>query len=140
MIVFARYEKRRKIKEEFLFSNTLLGRKIAADVKALLNPIFEANELSWQNFKHICTDNTSAMIGVKLRVVTVVKNEWPRVMSSHCLLYRHTLASKTLFDGSGGRCGQSDPLYLFQGKKITGSSNFWLKKWECNMWDFCFTP
>ena len=43
LIAFARYEKDRKIKEEFLFSNTLLATTIAADVKALVDSFFEAN-------------------------------------------------------------------------------------------------
>ena len=65
LIAFARYERDRKMKKEFLFSNTLSTTATAADVKALVNSFFEASELSWQNFKHICTDSAPAMIGVK---------------------------------------------------------------------------
>ena len=36
------------------------------------------------------------MIGVKSGFVTLVKNKWPHVTSSYCLLHRCTLASKTL--------------------------------------------
>ncbi|XP_068237067.1 zinc finger BED domain-containing protein 5-like [Palaemon carinicauda] len=36
------------------------------------------------------------MIGVKGGFVTLVKNEWPHVTSSHCSLHRYALASKTL--------------------------------------------
>ena len=53
LIGFIRYEKDRKIKEEFLFSTTLSATTTAADVKALVDTFFEANKLSWQNFKHI---------------------------------------------------------------------------------------
>ena len=35
LIAFARYEKDRKMKEKFLFSNTLSATTVAADVKAL---------------------------------------------------------------------------------------------------------
>ena len=42
------------------------------------------------------------MMGVKSGFVTLVKNEWPHVTSSHCSLHRYTLASKTL------------PLYLME--------------------------
>ena len=30
--------------------------------------------------------------------------------------------------------------FISSMEKITGSSNFWPKKWERNMWDFCFMP
>ena len=58
--------------------------------------LFLANELSWQNFRHICTDGAPAIIGVKSGFVTLVKNEWPHVTFSHCSLHRYALASKTL--------------------------------------------
>ena len=94
LIAFARYKKDRTTKEEFLFSNA--ATNTAADVKALVYTFFEANKLSWQNFKHICTDGALAMIGVKSGFVTVVKNKWFHVMSLHCSPHRYTPASKTL--------------------------------------------
>ena len=75
LIAFTRYEKDKKIKEEFLFSNTLSATTTTADVKALEDSFFEANKLSWKNFKHICTDSAPAMIGVKSEFVTLVKNQ-----------------------------------------------------------------
>ena len=75
LIALARFEKDRKMKEELLFSNTLSATTTAADVKALVDSFFEANELSWQNFQHICTDDVPAIIGVKSELVTLVKNE-----------------------------------------------------------------
>ena len=88
------------MKEEFLFSNTLSATIIVAEIKALVDSFFEANVLSLHNFKHIRTDGAPAMIGVKSRFVTLVKNQLTHVTSSHCSLHRYTLASKTL------------PLYL----------------------------
>ena len=85
LIVFTQYEKDKKMKEEFLCL------AIHCQPQQLL--CFKANELSWQNFKHICTDGAPAMIGVKLGFVTLVKNEWPHMTSSHCLLHQYTLAS-----------------------------------------------
>ena len=84
------------MKEEFLFSNTLLATTTGADVKALVDSFFDANELSWQNFKQICNYCAPAMIGVKSEFITLVKNEWPHVSFSHCSLHRYFLASKTL--------------------------------------------
>ena len=130
LIAFARYKKNRKLKKELLFSNTLSATTTATDVKALVDSFFEANKLSWQNFKRICNNCAPAMIGVISGFVTLVKNEWPHVTSSHCSLHRYILASKAL------------PLHLMEvmdvavkminfirsRKKITGFSNFWPKK------------
>ena len=77
LIVFARYEKNKKMKEEFLFCNTMSATTTAADIKVIVDSFFETNELSWQNFKHICTDSVPAMIGIRGGFVTFVKNEWP---------------------------------------------------------------
>ena len=84
------------MKEKFLFSNTLSATTVAADVKALAKSYFDVNELSWQNFKRICTDGAPAMIGAKSGFVTLVKNKWPHVTSSHSSLHQYILASKTL--------------------------------------------
>ena len=96
LIAFTRYKNDKKIKEEFLFSNALSATTTAADIKALVDSVFKANELSWHNFKHICIVGASAMVGVKPGFVTLVRNEWRHVTSSHCSQHRYTLASKTL--------------------------------------------
>ena len=139
LIAFARYEKDTKMKEEFLFSNTLSATTSAADVEALVDSFFEANELSWQNFKHTCTDSALVIIGVKSGFVTLVKNKWPHVTSLRCSLRRYTLASKIL------------PLYLMEvmevavkvinfirsrAKKSTAFSTFCLRNGSATCWIF----
>ena len=84
------------MKEEFLFSNTLSATTTAAGVKALVDSFFEVNELSWQKFKHICTNDATAIIGVKSGFATQVKNKLFHVTSLHTSLHRYTLPSKTL--------------------------------------------
>ena len=84
------------MKEEFLCCNTLSTTATAIDIKTVVKCFFEANGLSWLNFKHICTDSAPAMVGAKRGFVTLVKNKWPHVTSSHCLLHRYALATKTL--------------------------------------------
>ena len=76
--------------------NTLSTTATAIDIKAVVECFFETNGLSWLNFKHVCTDGGPAMVGAKGRFVSLVKNEWPHVTSSHCLLHRYALATKTL--------------------------------------------
>ena len=129
-IAFDRYEKNRKMKEEFLFSNTLSATTTASDVNAL-----------GHNFKHICTDGAPAMIDVKSGFVTLIKNEWPHVTSSHCSPHQYTVASKIL------------PLHLMEVMDVAAKViNFTrlrgknhrlfqllTKEMKRNMLDFCFT-
>ena len=68
----------------------------AVDIKAIVDSFFEANDLSWLNFKHICTDGAPAMRGAKAGFVALVKKDWPHITSSHCSLHRYALATKTL--------------------------------------------
>ena len=84
------------MKEEFLFCNTLSTTATAIDIKAVVECFIEANGLSWLNVKHIYTDGAPAMVGAKGGFVTLVKNKWPHVTSSHCSLQRYSLATKTL--------------------------------------------
>ena len=111
------------MKEGFLFSNILSATTTAADVKALADSIFEANKLSWQNFKHIRTYGASKMIGVISGFIMLVKNKWLHVTSSRSSLHRYTLASKTL------------PLHLMEVMEVavkvinfirSRAKNYWL--------------
>ena len=127
LIAFIRYEKECKMKEEFLFCNTLSTTATAIDIKAVVECFFEANRLSWLNFKQICTDSAPAMVGAKGEFVTLIKNKWPHVTSSHCSLHRYTLVTKTLsyaFDGSHGCCGESYQFHLCKGQKSSTFPNF----------------
>ena len=84
------------MKEEFLFCESMITTTTAVDIKAIVDSFFEANDLSWLNFKHICTDGAPAMLGAKAGFVALVKKDWPHITSSHCSLHRYALATKTL--------------------------------------------
>ncbi|QQP53813.1 Protein ZBED8-like [Caligus rogercresseyi] len=96
LIAFVRYEKEKKVKEEFLFCELLTTTTTAEEVKKLVDYFFEKNGLSWMQFQHICTDGAPAMIGVRTGFVTLVKSKWPHISNSHCSLHRYALASKTM--------------------------------------------
>ena len=105
--------------------------------KLLWSPL-EANELSWQNFKHICTDRSRAMIGVKPGFVILVKNEWPYVTSSHGSLHQYTLASKTLplYLMEGMDVAVSDQLHSGEGKKSSALPTFGQRNWNATCGTF----
>ena len=92
-------------------------RQLLLSSKLLWTFIFEANQLSWQNFKHICTDGAPAMIDVRSGFITMVKNVWPHVTSLFTTSIHFSIKdSISTFDESCGRCGQSDQLYSFESK------------------------
>ena len=89
-----------------MFRNTLSAITTAADVEAHVDSFFEANELSWQNFKHICAD-AQAMIGV-IRVGRTGKERMASCDVLALFHYTNTLSIKdstSTFDGRSGQCG-----------------------------------
>ena len=44
----------------------------------------------------LCTDSALSMLGAKSDLTTLVKEHTPHIISNHCTLHRHALASKTL--------------------------------------------
>ena len=82
------------------------------------------------------------MNGVKSGFVTLVKNEWLHVASSHCSLHRYTPASNTspLHFMEVMNVAVKVIDFICSRAKISGSSDFWPRKWERIIWDFCLIP
>nr|XP_039265785.1 protein ZBED8-like [Styela clava] len=140
LIAFARYEKNEKIKEEFLFCKSMPSTTTALDVKTIVNAFFIANELSWCNFKHVCTDGAPAMVGVRAGFVALVKKEWPHVTSSHCSLHRYALATKTLPSRLLEVMDFAVKVINFIRARAKNHRLFQVKKWEMIMLVFYFIP
>ncbi|XP_076065126.1 protein FAM200C-like [Oratosquilla oratoria] len=61
-----------------------------------VSDFFQENQLSWESLVGVCTDGAPAMRGLRSGFVTKVKERNPSVMSTHCILHREALASRTL--------------------------------------------
>ena len=86
-----------KIKEEFLFCESLLDTAKASDVFKMINKFFVNQNFDWKRkLGSICRDGASAMLGNKSRFAALVQNEAPNVTVTHCMLHRHALAAKAL--------------------------------------------
>ena len=96
LLVFSRYIHEGDLKEEFLMCESLESTTKAIDVFEKLEGFFEQNQITWDNVGSLCTDGAPAMMGVKSGFTTLVKKRAPHVISTHCVLHRHALASKTL--------------------------------------------
>ncbi|XP_059097468.1 protein FAM200C-like [Tigriopus californicus] len=96
LLVFVRYVHEKNIKEEFLFCERLETTTKAVDVFKLIQSFFDRHELAWDLIGSICTDGAPALIGKISGFVAIVKEKAPHVLTTHCVLHRQALASKTL--------------------------------------------
>ena len=96
LIVFVRYVSGTILKNEFLFCDNLEKSAKAADIMQKIQCFFDQHNLTWEMVGSICTDGAPAMMGVKSGFTSLVKKKAPHVISTHCVLHRYALASKTL--------------------------------------------
>jgi len=50
----------------------------------------------WENLAGFCTDGAPAMLGSRSSLATLVKQKNPTILTTHCIIHRQALASKTL--------------------------------------------
>ena len=96
LLVFVRCVHQKNLKEEFLFCERLETTTKAVDVFELIQSFFDRHELAWDLIGSICTDGAPAMIGKKSGFGARVKEKASHVLTTHCVLHRQALASKTL--------------------------------------------
>ena len=96
LIVYTQYINDGGIKYEFLFCQGLQTTTKAANVFLLLDEFFQRNQIMWEKVGSVCTDGAPAMIGNKSGFVALVKANVSDLITNHCVLHRHALASKTL--------------------------------------------
>ena len=68
----------------------------AVDVLEKMDHYFQKNNISWNHVGSLCADGAPSMLGAKSGFTTLVKKRAPHIISNHCALHRHALASKTL--------------------------------------------
>jgi hypothetical protein len=57
---------------------------------------FEKHKLMRENFAEICTDGAPAMFGSRSGLATLVKRKNPTILTTHYIIHRQALVSKTL--------------------------------------------
>jgi hypothetical protein len=96
LLVYARFISENQVEEEFLFCSPLITTTKAEDVMNMVSNFFQEEKLSWAKLVGVCTDGAPSMLGSKSGFVTLVKKKNPDVITTHCLIHREALASKTL--------------------------------------------
>ena len=95
LMAFVRYVTEKNVKEELLFSNELKSTTKAKDVMAKVEHFFDKENITWASLCGVCTDGAPAMLGAKSEFQTLVKNKAPNLVTTHCIIYRKALTSKT---------------------------------------------
>ncbi|XP_067628065.1 SCAN domain-containing protein 3-like isoform X2 [Eurosta solidaginis] len=96
LLVFVRFLDENVIKEELLISRELETTSKGMDVMNSIAEYFGKHNLMWDHLVSLCTDGAPAMLGSRSGLSTLVKQKNPNVITSHCLIHRQALASKTL--------------------------------------------
>lgn len=73
-------------------SGTTRGR----DIFDTLSTYLKKRNLSWQSCIGICTDGAPSMVGTIKGFASLIKQENPNAIRTHCFLRREVLVSKTL--------------------------------------------
>ncbi|XP_076045277.1 zinc finger BED domain-containing protein 5-like [Oratosquilla oratoria] len=96
LLMYARFVSGNNIKEEIMFCHLMESFTTAEAIFDVISDFFQENQLSWESLVGVCTDGAPAMRGLRSGFVTKVKERNPSVMSTHCILHREALASRTL--------------------------------------------
>ncbi|XP_022823722.1 SCAN domain-containing protein 3-like [Spodoptera litura] len=97
LLVFVRFlDDDNIIKEELLISRELDTTSKGIDVMNSISEFFEKHNLMWDKLAALCTDGAPAMLGSRSGLATLVKQKNPNVITTHCIIHRQALASKTL--------------------------------------------
>ncbi|KAF2345650.1 Zinc finger CCHC-type [Trinorchestia longiramus] len=96
LAVLVHYVKDVVLNEDFLFCKPLTTTTKATEVKKLVDNFFKDNSLSWDMVSVVCSDRVPVTLGRKSGFGAVVKADAPHIIVTHCILYRHALATKTV--------------------------------------------
>ncbi|CAG9790709.1 unnamed protein product [Diatraea saccharalis] len=96
LIIYVRYVSGDHIDEEIFHSQSLSAGTKSEDIFDAISNYIERNDLDWNKLIGLCTDGAPAMIGARSGLAQKLKEKNPTLVSTHCVIHRQALASKTL--------------------------------------------
>lgn len=96
LLAFVRFIDENEIVNQFLCCRELTGHTKGKDIFNCITTYLEKYQISWDFCVGICTDGCPSMAGSIKGCVTLVKENNPNIISTHCFLHREVLVSKTL--------------------------------------------
>lgn len=94
LMTFVRYEFEGTFHEDILFCKPLPSSTSGSAIISLIDSFFTENSIPWDNCTDVCTDGAKAMVGHVAGVIARIKNVSKNCTKSHCVLHRHSLATK----------------------------------------------
>lgn len=79
-----------------MYSQSLTAGTTSDDIFNSISEFIQKNDFDWNKLIRLCTDGASAMIGVRSGLAQKLKEKNPTLVSTHCVIHRQALASKTL--------------------------------------------
>ena len=100
LLAYVRYEWKKEIREDFLFSKELRTTTTAKDVYDTMDDCMKNNGINCTNYIGVCTYGATVMTGRHAGVVQRIKDVAPRAGSTHCfVLQRDTRAAMDIEPG-----------------------------------------
>jgi hypothetical protein len=96
LLSYIRFVDQDSITEQFFSCTELPSTSTRSDVYNSISSTLDLNGLSWKNCLSVCTDDAPAMTGRFKGFVSRVKQDFPRVGSTHCFIYPEALMAKTI--------------------------------------------
>ncbi|XP_072378076.1 zinc finger BED domain-containing protein 5-like [Diabrotica undecimpunctata] len=96
LLVFVKFPFGMKIEEELLMCEELKSYATGEDIFKAIHEYIGKNDIELSKCMDICSDGAAAMVGKIRRAVSRIKVEAENAFSSHCILHRHSLATKKM--------------------------------------------
>lgn len=96
LLAFIRFIKNEKFINEFFFCDELKTTTKGEDIFEVVNKKVLLFKLKWKNCISVCTDGCPSMRGNQKGFVTLVLQENPDIITTHCMIHREALAAKSL--------------------------------------------
>ncbi|XP_025419339.1 zinc finger BED domain-containing protein 5-like [Sipha flava] len=94
ILLFFTHTHKKTTQEELLICESLKTRTTGEEIFDVLNKYLVKKKISWQKCVDVCTDGAATIVGKIKGVITRIKEVAPKCSNSHCVLYRHALATK----------------------------------------------
>lgn len=96
LLVYARFQLNSTFVEEMLFCESLKTTSTAGDIYSVVKTFLDSNEIPISNIVSAAADGAPTMMGRRNGVLKLLKDDYPEMITVHCVLHRENLAAQGL--------------------------------------------